>query len=154
MSLELDEVRRRIDVDEPDYDNLAATLGPEAIPLLTILVSDQSPAVASKAAYLLSMIPGPGAEEGLATAAQSHDENVRVAAAAGLRNLEEPSEEALRSLFTDPDTGVRKVALQSAEKAGGTRFRDEVEALAGSDPEEDLRTAARAVLDRLDPPGG
>jgi HEAT repeat protein len=132
MALELDEVRRRINVDEPDYGKLAATLGPEAVPLLTILVSDPSPAVASKAAYLLSIMPGPGAQEGLAIAAQSHDENVRIAAAAGLRNLEAPSTEALRSLFTDPDPGVRKVALQSAEKAGGATFRDEVEALAGS----------------------
>ena len=151
MALELDEVRRRIDVDEPDYGKLAAILGPEAIPLLTILVTDQSPAVASKAAYLLSMIPGPGAQEGLAMAAQSHDENVRVAAAAGLRNLREPSEESLRSLFSDPDAGVRKVALQSAEKVGGATFRSEVEALAGSDPEEGLRVTARAVLEGLDP---
>lgn len=154
MVLELDEVRRRIDVDEPDYDNLSATLGPDAIPLLTILVSDQAPAVASKATYLLSMITGPGAEEGLATAARSHIEAVRVAAAAGLRNLEEPSAEALRSLFTDPDAGVRKVAVRSADEAGGTTFRDEVEAVAGSDPEADLRTAARAVLEGLNPPGG
>ena len=151
MALELDEVRRRIDVDEPDYAKLAATLGPEAIPLLTILVSDQSPAVASKAAYLLSMIAGPGAQEGLALAAQSPNENVRVAAAAGLRNLEEPSEEALRSLFTDPDAGVRKVALQSAEKVGGATFRAEVETLAGADPEEGLRATARAVLEGLNP---
>lgn len=154
MALELDEVRRRIDVDEPDYTRLAATLGPEAIPLLTVLVSDQSPAVASKAAYLLSMIAGPGAQEGLALAARSHDENVRVAAAAGLRNVEEPSEEGLRGLFADPDAGVRKVALQSAQMGGAARFRDEVENLAGSDPEEGLRAAARAVLEGLNPPGG
>ena len=151
MALELDEVRRRIDVDEPDYSKLAATLGPEAIPLLTILVTDQSPAVASKAAYLLSMIAGPGAHEGLAIAAQSPNENVRVAAAAGLRNLAEPSDEALRSLFTDPDAGVRKVALQSAEKVGGATFRNEVEIVAGADPEEGLRATARAVLEGLNP---
>lgn len=151
MALELDEVRRRIDVDEPDYDKLAATLGPEAVPLLTVLVSDRSPAVASKAAYLLSMVPGPGAQEGLATAARSPDENVRVAAASGLRNLGEPSTEALRSLFTDPDAGVRKVALQSAATAGGSTFRDEVEAVAGSDPEDGLRAAARAVLEGMGP---
>lgn len=153
MVLELDEVRRRIDVDEPDYDKLAATLGREAIPVLTILVSDQSPAVASKAAYLLSMLPGPGAQEGLVTAAQSPNENVRLSAAAGLRNLEEASKEALRSLLTDADAGVRKVALQSAEKGGAATFRRELEALAESDPEEGLRASARTVLEGLDAAG-
>jgi HEAT repeat protein len=150
MALELEEVRKRIDVDEPDYDKLAATLGPEAAPMLAALVEDEDSAVASKAAYLLSMIPGPESQAGLEKAARSHDENVRVAAAAGFRNVASRSSDTLRGLLSDSDPGVRKVALQSVQKVGDRALRDEVQRLAGADQEEGLRAVAREVLKELD----
>jgi HEAT repeat protein len=150
MKLELDEVRKRINLDEPDYDELAATLGTEAVPMLTALIDDQDSAVASKATYLLSMIPGPKSLAGIEKAARSHDENVRVAAAAGLGNVPSPSNAVLRELLADADPGVRKVALQSVQKVGDRAWRDDVQRLAKSDQEKGLRALATEVLKELD----
>jgi HEAT repeat protein len=149
MKLELDDIRKRINVDEPDYDQLAATLGTKAVPMLVALVEDPDPAVASKAAYLLSMIPGPKSLAGIEKAARSHDENVRVAAAAGLANIPSPSNSVLRELLADADPGVRKVALQSVQKGGNRLWRDEVQRMAESDQEEGLRSLADEVLKEL-----
>jgi HEAT repeat protein len=150
MKLELDEVRKRINLDEPDYDKLAATLGTEAVPMLTALIEDQDSAVASKATYLLSKIPSPEALAGIEKAARSHNKNVRIAAAAGLGNVPAPSNAVLRELLADADPGVRKVALQSIQKAGDRALRDDVQRLAKADQEEGIRSLAKEVLKKFE----
>ena len=149
MALEIQDVRRRVNVDEPDYPALATALGREAVPHLRALIEDDDPAVASKAVYLLSLIPTPESLEGLQAATRSGDENVRLAAAAAFRNLSAPPEDALRRLLADPDPGVRKVALRSTESVAGDALRADVERMASGDPEEGLRRAAQDVLPRL-----
>jgi HEAT repeat protein len=149
MALEIQDVRRRVNVDEPNYPALAAALGREAVPQLRALVEDDDPAVASKATYVLSLIPTPESFEGLEAAARSRDENVRLAAAAAFRNLTAPPEDTLRRLLADPDPGVRKVALRSTEAVAGDALRADVERMASADPEEGLRRAAQDLLPRL-----
>ncbi|MFN2589067.1 MAG: HEAT repeat domain-containing protein [Actinomycetota bacterium] len=150
MAREIDDVRRRIDLDEPDYARLAAVLGPEAVPQLLELVEDDDPAVASKATYVLSLIESPRSLEGVEAAAQSADANVRVAAAAALANVEpRDAEEVLRRLLGDRDAGVRKVALRSVRGPAGPTLLAEVERIARGDPEEALRAAATDSLRTL-----
>jgi HEAT repeat protein len=158
MALALEEVRRRVNVDEPDYPKLAATLGAEAVPELRKLVEDHDAGVASKAAYVLSFLPSPESLDGLEAAARSEDENVRVAAAAAFGNLASlaalgdgpaRAEEQLRRLLTDSDPGVRKVALRSAQTVGPHGLRTAIENMASSDPEGLLRRAAEDLLSNL-----
>lgn len=147
MARDIDEVRRRIDLDEPDYARLAAVLGPEAVPQLLELVEDEDPAVASKATYVLSLIQSPRSLEGLETAARSRDANVRVAAAAALTNLEgRDAEDVLKRLLDDPDPGVRKVALRSVRGPAGPTLLAALQQIAADDPEEALRRRATDVL--------
>lgn len=150
MALEIQDVRRRVNVDEPDYPLLAADLGPESVPHLRTLVADDDPAVASKATYLLSLIPSDEAVEGLMVAAQSSDENVRLAAAGAVRNITAPPDDVLRGLLADPDPGVRKLALRSTQAVAGRALRVEVEQIASEDAEEALRGRAQEVLGDLD----
>lgn len=154
MASEIEEIRRQIDVDEPNYPELAASLGPAAVPHLRTLVTDD-PAVAAKATYLLSLLPSAASLEGIQAAARSADETVRVAAAAALGNITSltpfgvdatPAEEAVRRLLADPDPGVRKVAVRSAQAVGLRTVRAALERMASEDPEDQLRRAAEDTL--------
>lgn len=114
MSVSMEDVRKVLDPDEPDYA-AAAQLGEDALPHLEELVRGNDPMLASKATYAASLISG-GADA-VATAADSEDPIVRVAAAAAARNLTpERAEPLLRRLSDDEDAGIRKVARASAPR--------------------------------------
>lgn len=111
MSLSMEDVRRVLDPDEPDYAS-AAGLGADALPHLEELVTGEDPMLASKATFAASLITG--GSEAVQTAARSEDPVVRVAAAAAARNLpRESAEQVLRRLSDDDDAGIRKVARAS-----------------------------------------
>ena len=55
MSITMKDVRAQLDRDEPDYKE-AAMLGQDAIPYLSELVKGPDAMLASKAAYLASLI--------------------------------------------------------------------------------------------------
>lgn len=116
--------------DEPNYPE-AAKLGPDALPHLDNLVKTADPLLASKATYLASLIQGEQSIDVLKAASQSNHPEVRVAAAAGARNLVsaaagarnlEPSRlnDLLSSLNNDQDAGVRKEATKSLKSVRGT----------------------------------
>src|SRR5215211_7960781 len=104
------DVRAALDPEEPDYAK-AAKLGAGAVPHLEALVNSGDMMLASKAAYLASLIKDNRGADVVQTAAQSDDPAVRVAAAAAASNLSGAGASAvLEDLVTDPDAGVRKVA--------------------------------------------
>jgi hypothetical protein len=116
--------------DEPNYPE-AAKLGPDALPHLDTLVKTADPLLASKATYLASLIQGEQSIDVLKAAAQSNHPEVRVAAAAGARNLASAAAGArnlrrdrlsdlLSSLDNDEDAGVRKEATKSLKSIRGT----------------------------------
>ena len=67
----LNEVRQMLGVDEFDYVELAHQLGPDVVPLLKQLVSEDDPRIAPKAAYLSSLFDTVEAAEVIALAAKS-----------------------------------------------------------------------------------
>jgi HEAT repeat protein len=149
MALTLEETRNALRAIEPNYDELVK-LGTEAIPFLDTLVRDPNSFVASKAAYLASLIQDPRSAAILEKAAHSRDPQIRMAAAAGVGNLRGPvPEDLLLSLLGDPDLGVRKVVLKSLPTPATARLRERVVALTTADPNPDLRSLAREVLPRL-----
>ncbi len=116
--------------DEPNYRE-AAKLGPDALPHLDTLVKTADPLLASKATYLASFIQGEQSIDVLKAAAQSEHPEVRVAVAAGARNLASATAGArnlgpdrlndlLSSLNNDEDAGVRKQASKSLKSIHGT----------------------------------
>jgi HEAT repeat protein len=143
----MDLVRAQLDPEEPDYAQ-AAQLGQEAIPYLLELVEGNDPMLASKAAYLASVIGGDGAIDVLRVASRSPEDTVRVAAGAGLRNLEVPAP-LVERLLTDEDVGVRSTTLRSVVKNPSSRVRADVERVAASDPDPALRDLAEQVLTQL-----
>jgi HEAT repeat protein len=121
MAVSMEDVRRVLDPEEPNYE-AAAKLGTEALPHLQALVAGKDSMLASKAAYAASMLQGAAGEDVVRTAARSHDLVVRVAAAAAARNLPpEAASDVLAELVDDEDPGISKVARASATHGGRAR---------------------------------
>lgn len=149
MPVTLQQVLNQLDTDEPNYPALAA-LGPEAVPHLASLVRGEDPGLASKAAYLASLIQSDESIEVLTTAAGSPHDTVRVAAAAGLRNLGAAQALPLTErLLDDADAGVRKQALRAAGRLGLGTLEAKVKAVASSDADTALRQLATQELKQM-----
>lgn len=166
MPVTMEDVRDALNPEEPDYAQ-AAQLGPDALPHLETLVRTAGSMLASKAVSLASMIPGPRSEALLQEAARSPRPELRVAAAAGARNLAgAAASDVLLTSLDDGDGGVRKVALNSVPgAAAATRsagdpaapaldpaLQTKIEELAAADPEPYIRNLSRQVLDRTTSP--
>ena len=142
MKITTKNLRAQLEREEPDYD-AAARLGPSALPVLEQLIQGEDPLLAAKAAYLASLIPGPGREAVLHAAANSAEPTVRVAAAAGLRNLSEGEAAVVADgLMGDDDVGVRRQVLQSVAGSSSARIADRVRQIAERDPDDGLRRMA------------
>jgi HEAT repeat protein len=149
MPITMQQVLGRLDTDEPDYAALA-TLGAEAVPHLKVLVGSDDPGVAAKAAYLASLIETDESLEVVEAASASPHETVRVAAAAGLRNLA-PAQAGptVERLLDNEDAGVRKQALQAVTALAMSDLEPKVKKMAADDPEEGLRQLAKQGLQRI-----
>jgi hypothetical protein len=141
------QVRAYLEPEEPDYTAAAAALGPDALPALEALVQDVDSLLASKAAYLASLIPDERAARVLEQAAQSRDATVRVAAAAGLQRRPEVTDEVAVDLMTDEDQGVRKVAAKAGRMTPA--LRELIAERAASDQDPSRRAAARAAIESV-----
>jgi HEAT repeat protein len=143
--------------DEPDYARGAA-LGRAAVPHLRALVRNGETLLAAKAAYLASVIRSPRALVVLEDAASHPEPEVRLAAAAALRNFADPADSLadhdptfgiLDRLLHDPDAGVRKFAVRSAAALHSSGLRETVAVTADTDPAAFVRAAAREALSEM-----
>jgi hypothetical protein len=149
MAVTMQQVRKALDPEEPDYAD-AAELGPDALPHLEKLVRQNDSMLSSKAAYLAALIPHARSADVVKLAAASDDAVVRVAAAAAARLL--PGSDAgavLEPLLADHDEGVRKVALSSVQSDTHPTVRKAVEKMAKSEARPALQDAAAQALLRL-----
>lgn len=146
MAVTMKNVRAALDPEEPNYAE-AARLGAGALPHLSALVGGDDPMLASKAAYLASLIKDSRSAGVVKAAAASSDPTVRVAAAAAAVNLTAAgASTVLVELVDDDDIGVRKVARSSvpAKPVAGlaTKLRAmRPEAVAVTETTEDALTA-------------
>lgn len=146
MPVTIEDILARIDLDEIDYPAAAAELGSEALPLLEKLAAGDDAMLTSKAVYLASVISEAGSSSIVERAAQHPDPRVRVAAAAGLRNLtERDAGPRVDELLQDSDVGVRKAALKSAASFASPAMGARVQELLEKDPEPAMRDLARQV---------
>jgi hypothetical protein len=141
------EVSAALGPDEPDY-LAAAMLGRDAIPHLLVLAGGEDRSLASKAAYLASVIDTDGSIDVLRVAAASDYPEVRVAAAAGAQNMRVPGVgEVLLSLVKDKDYGVRRMALLAMPPQMSSELRDALQDISENKSEQgDLRSLASQAL--------
>jgi hypothetical protein len=113
MVITMQQVLDVLDAYEPDYAK-AAAMGPDSLPHLQILIETADLLLASKAAYMASLIQDRRSVSLLKVAARSRFPQVRSAAASGSRNLQIAEvDEILESLKSDGDEHVRKQAEKS-----------------------------------------
>jgi HEAT repeat protein len=149
MSVTMKDVRAHLDRDEPNYEE-AARLGPDAIPYLNELVNGPDGMLASKAAYLASLIKSDRSVSVLEAAASNSEPIVRIAAASGIRNLSEhEASRVLDLLIDDRDIGVRKVALKSISHFKSPELMTKVKKMADKDPEPFIRDLASSTASRM-----
>jgi hypothetical protein len=75
---------------------------------------------------------------------------LRVAAAAGLRNLPEiQTERVLDLLINDPDPGIRKVLLKSADRFRSPQVAAKLRKMAETDPEPFIRELAVSTAKKV-----
>ena len=148
MAVTMEQVLGLIDKDEPEYEQ-AAKLGPEAVALLQTISEGDNVLLASKAAYLASLIGGDGAADLLQKAAQRPEPELRVSVAHALRNADEGQHVLLESLLSDADVGVRRMALTTVGRIGAKPLFDRVKELSKNDPEKFLRETAADTLKRI-----
>lgn len=141
-------VRAHLDPEEPDYA-AAAQLGAGAMPHLKQLVQGSDAMLASKAAYLASMIQSDESGAVLQQAASSSHITVRIAAAAGIRNLRQAPMSLVENLLKDGDMGVRKVTLNSIKARPIKNVKIKVDNIAQNDSEVFLRNLATEISKRL-----
>jgi HEAT repeat protein len=150
MSVSLQDVKRVLDPDEPNYGTGRA-LGPDALPHLATLAQGPDEHLAAKAVYLASLI---GTDAGVAVVREALGNAsplVRIQAAAGARHLGSAAAATLLPpLLGDADTGVGKCALRSAQAVVSPAsmpeaVRARVAALSQSDPVPFIRTLASSI---------
>jgi HEAT repeat protein len=153
MAVTNEQVRAVLDRDEPDHEE-AASLGPDALPVLQRFVESGDPSLAPKAAYLAGRIAAPQSVAILELAAASDDSSLRAAAAHAARHLKpEQAEAVLSALVDDDDPAVRKTALQAAPPTPSPAFLEKVKVLSEAEPEPMVRELAAGLVDRSKPPG-
>lgn len=149
MPTTMNQVRAVLQPEEVDYD-AAKHLGPDALPLLMELVKGGDMNLATKAAYLASLIPGEQSVAVVEAAASSPEDVLRVAAAAGIRNLQVGGVEKITNLLKhDPDVGVRKVMLTSMVKFRSPQLATNLQEMVDKDPEPALRELAAKMVVNL-----
>jgi HEAT repeat protein len=149
MSVTMKDVRAQLDRDEPDYEE-AARLGPDAVTYLSELVNGPDAMLASKAAYLASLIRSARSSSVLEKAASSPEPIIRIAAASGIRNLSEQDAGKILDLFLeDKDLGVRKVALKSVSGFKSPTLAAKVKKLADKDSDPFIRNLALNTESRM-----
>jgi hypothetical protein len=149
MVITMKQVRAALDPDEPRYEQAARELGPDALPHLEEIVRRSDEGLAAKAVYLASLIEDDGASAVVQTGAERPEAGVRVAVAAGARNLAPRRRSpVLLRLLDDDDAGVKKVALRAVPGQPEPALAAKVEALARSEREPALRSLAQEMLDQ------
>jgi len=154
MAVTLQQVRQLVSPEEPNYA-AAARLGPQLLPYLQTLIASPDAMIASKAAYLATLIDDERAVDVVRAATNSPAPVVRIAAAGGIRRMQGAAASGLISrLLNDRDKGVRKLALKAAADRDNAALLAQVANISRTDPTPHVRALASRVLSRRRGGGG
>jgi HEAT repeat protein len=149
MSVTMEQVLSYLGPEEPNYVE-AAKLGPNALPFLKEIINRSDVMLASKAAYLVSLIKSDESVSILEHTAQNKDPIIRIAVASGIRNLSDKDAGVLLDRFIqDKDNGVRQVTLKSVAKFKSDLIKSKVQKFIESDPESAIRELASSVKEAM-----
>ena len=147
MPITLDELRRLLGSDEPDYPAIELMAGPEAAEHLRTLARDENVMLATKAVYAASLIEGATAEDVVAEAAASDEPLLRIASASALVNLpEEARNRVAERLIDTEDVGVEKLVVRALGPNLTPRLERSLNRLATDSSSATVRDLSRSKL--------
>jgi hypothetical protein len=138
----VEQINEMLVAEEPDYEAIA-WLGTAALPEIKKSVESEDVALVSKATYMASLVPGDEAVEIVSAAAKDPRLEVRVAAAASIRNL--PATRAaqlLEAVAADADMTIRLKAVKSAIQMQDPEVLSALGKIAEQDPSPIVRRVA------------
>jgi HEAT repeat protein len=154
MPVTREDVLQVVRLIEPNVE-AAVRLGPEALPHLRALLSDEDVSVATRAASVATKIKDPAAVRVAGAASRSPHPEVRLAAAAELWRLADFNlRTPLSRLLVDADPAVRRRAIVSVGRLVGAAevpapVVELVQAMAARDPLPANRAIAAPIAARL-----
>lgn len=120
-----------LDREEPDYAEVSK-IGLDAVPFLLEITKEGNPRLAPRAVYASSLIQNEQSIDVIREGTRSSIPDVRVAAAAGLRNLKEhDASDFVDRLLQDEEVQVRKVTLNSI--LSGVDMADSIQSMLKTD---------------------
>lgn len=151
MPMTLEQLRNQLSAIEPD-DSMYAGIGPSEIPLLEQLLQDKEAWMASRAIFALSSVSDAKAVTILSEAVADPRQEVRVAVAASVSNLNpKDANNILLRLLTDPELGVRKFAVQAVSGSHDAAVHAKLRDIETRDPALPIRDIAKDRLRELSP---
>lgn len=147
MPITLDELRRLLSSDEPDYPAVALMTGPQSAEHLRTLARDENVMLATKAVYAASLIEGTVAQDVVEDAAASDEPLLRIASASALVNLpEEARNRVAERLIDTDDVSVEKLVIRSLGPNLTPRLERSLDRLANDSSSETIRDLSRSKL--------
>lgn len=147
MAITLDELRRLLSSDEPDYPAISSLTEPETAGHLRALAQDQDVMLATKAVYAASLVADPEARQVVDQAADSDDPLLRLASASALANLPEEARARVAERLIDAgDVGVEKLVIRSLGPSLTPKLEQSLGHLADNSSSETIRTLSREKL--------
>ncbi|MBY8870589.1 hypothetical protein K7640_01880 [Micromonospora sp. PLK6-60] len=145
MPISLDELRRLLSSDEPDYRAITAAAGPEAAEHLRVLARDDNVMLASKAVYAASLLAD--AQHVVDEAAASDEPLLRIASASALTNLPEDARNRVAERLIDAgDVAVEKLVIRSLGPSLTPKLEQSLGRLADNSNSQTIRDLSRAKL--------
>jgi HEAT repeat protein len=146
-----DELKKMIDLDEPEYPIIVSKLTADDIPLLIELSGDANMAVATKAVSCLGMMNTDKAVDGIKIAAVHNNPVMRVAAAHALKNSSAlPSAvKLIDTLLDDKDIGVRKFALKTVEHSNIKSLKAKVKIMGDKETTDLMKVLSKDVYKKI-----
>jgi HEAT repeat protein len=146
-----DEIKKMIDLDEPEYPIIVSKLTADDIPILIELSGDANMAIATKAVSCLGLMNTDKAVEGIKIAVAHNNPVMRVAAAHALKNSATlPSAvKLIDTLLDDQDIGVRKFALKTVDHSNIKSLKAKVKAMGDKETTDLMKVLSKDVYKKI-----
>jgi HEAT repeat protein len=146
-----DEIKKMIDLDEPEYPIIVSKLTADDIPILIELSGDANMAVATKAVSCLGLMNTDKAVDGIKIAVAHNNPVMRVAAAHALKNSAGlPSAvKLIDTLLDDKDIGVRKFALKTVDHSNIKSLKAKVKAMGDKETTDLMKVLSKDVYKKI-----
>jgi HEAT repeat protein len=144
MPMTIKQLRNQLSAIEPN-NSIYAGIGSSEIPSLEQLLQDKEVWIASRAVFALSRVSDAKAVSILSRAVADPRQEVRIAVAASVNNLEPNDASAfLIKLLADTALGVRKFAVQAVSRTHDAAVHAKLLDIQNRDPAPQIREIAKS----------